>query len=37
MNIDSSAPLPLAGVRDFEGLDVEVVNPWEPLPPTTSR
>jgi hypothetical protein len=24
-------------VRDFEGLDVEVVNPWEPLPPTTSR
>ena len=20
-------------VRDFEGLDVEVVNPWEPLPP----
>ncbi len=23
-------------VRDFEGLDVEVVNPWEPLPPTTS-
>ncbi len=24
-------------VRDFEGLDVEVVNPWEPLPPATSR